>query len=266
MDESTLISRLGGLLAGDLIGSAYEGLQGESARPWLTADSCLTDDSLVAVATVAAYSGRGSVEPTVTDFESSYRRCISGAHALRRYFSPDMLMWVDGDSEGGFMEGNGAGIRAATLALIAGPEVDLTDAIAAAVSITHSSEATALAAALADAVSMLRRGVSTANVMEQMKALAPMLSLYSAEHYRGAPMDTTLWWTLPAALHIGLMSDSYSALFDEVLFIGGDTDSIGAMAGAIGHARWGLQGLPNEILDTVEAQLISTPIGTRHEE
>lgn len=255
MDEPALVSRLGGLLAGDLIGSAYEGQPGGRDRVWVTPHSSLTDDSLMAVATARAAEACGENPPTRCVFEGAYRACIARAASMRNYFSPDMLLWVEGEAEGGFMEGNGAGIRAAALALTAGPEADLAEAVASAVRITHSSEATVMATALADAITLLRDGFPPSELMAQMEMRVPMVSVYDADYYRSAPMDTTLWWTLPAALHIGLTSQSYSALFEEVLFVGGDTDSIGAMAGAIGHARWGLEGLPANILRSVEEGL-----------
>ncbi|GAA4081982.1 ADP-ribosylglycohydrolase family protein [Zhongshania borealis] len=252
MDEQ-MIELLGGLLAGDLIGSAYEGMAGEGGRQFVISDSRLTDDSVMAMVTARLVLAESS-DLTAADFADGYRECITASADKCSGFSPDMLMWATGSVEGGCMEGNGAGVRAAAIALVASTPNDIDRLVDMAVRPTHSIETMGMALILANVISELRLGVPAIEVRTALSVQLPMIDLYEPELFRSQSMDTTLWWTLPAALHIGLTASSYRALFKEVLFIGGDTDSIGAMAGAVGHARWGLRTMPRTVFGYLKGE------------
>ncbi len=46
--------------------------------------------------------------------------------------------------------------------------------------------------------------------------------------------------TIPEALECFLEADSYESCLRNVMYIGGDTDTLGAIAGAIAEAYWGI--------------------------
>jgi type I restriction enzyme M protein len=252
-----MITLLGGLLAGDLIGSAYEGMAGEEGRQFVTPDSRLTDDSAMAMVTARLVLAESS-DLTAADFADGYRTCITTSADKCTGFSPDMLMWATGSVGGGCMEGNGAGVRAATIALVAKDYASVPALVDMAVRITHSAEAVEMAQLLANTIIQLRVGANPKRLLASLGEKFPMINLYTPETFRDQPMDSTMWWTLPAAMHIGLTAISYHALFSEVLLIGGDTDSIGAMAGSIGHARWGFHNIPEFLVDRLAGGLYAT--------
>lgn len=235
---------VGGLICGDLIGSAFEGMVGSDGRAFVTCESRLTDDSRMAVATLGVLLSLPLAQIRESDFTEAYSKIILEDRHRSVGYSPDMVMWANGEINGGMMEGNGAGIRAATIALAVNDFPAVRRLVSASVRITHSEEAAGMAHILADAIVAVRAGSDVSSVLTSVAEVLPLTALYSKDIYKAQAMDTTLWWTLPAAIHIGLTASNYTSLFAEVLEIGGDTDSIGAMAGAIGHARWGLNGMP----------------------
>ena len=55
--------------------------------------------------------------------------------------------------------------------------------------------------------------------------------------------------TMPEAFECFLESDSYESCLRNVMYIGGDTDTLCAIAGAIAEAYWGI---PEEIISQVK--------------
>ena len=57
---------------------------------------------------------------------------------------------------------------------------------------------------------------------------------------------------VPAAIYCELLNrDSYKRTLEEAIYLGGDTDTIACMAGAISGARHGASAIPSEWLDIV---------------
>lgn len=67
--------------------------------------------------------------------------------------------------------------------------------------------------------------------------------------------------TMPEAFECFLEADSYENTIRNVMYIGGDTDTLGAISGAIAEAFWGVPGklaskveeeyLPERIMEVV---------------
>ena len=58
--------------------------------------------------------------------------------------------------------------------------------------------------------------------------------------------------TLQTALHDALTADSAEDAIVTAINRGGDTDTVGAVTGALAGARFGSESLPNRWLDTIE--------------
>ena len=245
------IKYLGGLLAGDLIGSHWEGLNGERGRPLLVDGSSLTDESAVATTildTVYFLKDEASNEGVFTE---RFRRDLRQHREAG--FSPDMLAWMNEEDNVADLEGNGAAIRMAAIALLPGDFGGSKEAFAREfIRQTHSAEATELALLYGRVIEQVGTERSLNRLYSATEEAWPLFKLYDGEVFRQSAFDSTLWWTLPPALHIGLTARNYTEMFDQVLMLGGDTDSIAAMAGAIGHARWGLEGMPESVLTKLE--------------
>jgi poly(ADP-ribose) glycohydrolase ARH3 len=55
-----------------------------------------------------------------------------------------------------------------------------------------------------------------------------------------------------ALTSFALAPDDYGEAIGQVILLGGDTDTLAAMAGALSGARVGLSGLPRRLLDLLE--------------
>lgn len=242
---------LGGLIAGDLIGSAWEGQPAESGRPLLTPDSAFTDETAVALSALEALEELQHESNDVEAFTKTFREKLKPRRDAG--FSADMVAWIDGEPVVIDLEGNGAAIRAAAIMLLPGHDKRKLTFARSMIRQTHSEEATSLAMMYARVFRWnLDRG-NPGKLLAELIEEWPVLGLYDPDVFKRAGFDSTLWWTLPPALHIGLKAESYDDMFEQVLAIGGDTDSIGAMAGAIGHKRWGLEGLPVDVSQRIHA-------------
>ena len=60
---------------------------------------------------------------------------------------------------------------------------------------------------------------------------------------------------VPCAIYAFLhcSSQSFDELIPYAISLGGDTDTIASMAGAIGGAYWGIEGIPREWIEAAEA-------------
>jgi len=58
--------------------------------------------------------------------------------------------------------------------------------------------------------------------------------------------------TLQAGLYHGLTAETATEAIVEAVMMGGDTDTLGAVAGAVAGARFGIESLPERWLETVD--------------
>lgn len=240
-----------GIFLGDLIGSSYEGSNLKGAGlPFFPKEAKLTDDSVMALAT---YDALTNTEKSPEDFADVYR------HWVRDYynfgFSPDMLEWAKDASKNPFMEGNGAGIRAAVIGLLIDDRREAESILEAAVSVSHSPECLEIAKMLLNVVLAAKNNVKPDSILSIACKESPVIMLFDEKKFADYDQfDSSLWWTIAPAVHVGLKSESYEDLYSRVLALGGDTDSIGAMAGAIGQARWGAKAIKKNMIEQLLIQ------------
>ena len=84
---------------------------------------------------------------------------------------------------------------------------------------------------------------------ELLNALEPIAS---GEPVQSLPTSGYVVHTLQTAFHDGLRSDSVEEAIVTAVNRGGDTDTIGAITGAIAGARFGNEDIPDNWLDAVE--------------
>lgn len=226
-----------GILIGDLVGSAYEGVDIKGyGLPLLTPSSVLTDDSITAFATAESILN-DEVSPSA--IAATLRRWVA-AHPGRGY--GEMLEeWVRSERaepNAGASLGNGAGIRTAIASLLIDDPVRADEFASRSGRLTHSSEAMELAHAISICIRGVRGGQAFDAINEQVKARCFIdLTCDLDRLHREAGFSPLMEATVAPALYIGLTSETAEQAMRRVLYIGGDTDSIGAMAGAMIDAR-----------------------------
>jgi len=223
---------IGGLM-GDFAGSRYEhtNLKGYHLPLW-GAGHKTTDDTILMAATMDALLNK-------IPFEVAYRTWF------RRYpnegFSPSFSFWGTYDDEPPTESaGNGAAVRATPIGFFAKTEDQVMELAKQSAICSHDSQEAiegAQAAALAVFYARNRKGLELLRLKEKF-GISNCFDLDKL-HQEYDP-DFICSETVPQAVYIGMKARSFEDAMRQGIFIGGDTDTQMAIAGAIVQAR----GLP----------------------
>ena len=235
-----------GAIIGDVIGSRFEFDRGNKTKKFeLFTDECdFTDDTVMTVAVAEALmdAGPDADEKTV---KGAVIRSMKkwGQKYPHAGYGARFISWVltdDPEPYGSY--GNGSVMRVSSAGWLYG-SIERTREVArwtAEVSHNHP-EGVKGAESVAAAIYMARTGASK----EEIKA-------YIEDEF-GYDLSRTLdeirpkyhhvedcMHTMPEAFECFLESESYEDCIRNVMSIGGDTDTLGAIAGAVAEAFWGL--------------------------
>jgi poly(ADP-ribose) glycohydrolase ARH3 len=153
--------------------------------------------------------------------------------------------------------GNGAAMRVAPVAVrFADDEVLLATQASRSARVTHTHpvgvdgavvQAAAVAAAL-DGDAPLAAAIAAARTPELRERL---LDLRGATAM-GGPSTSSAAGSVPLAIVAAAEADGFEEAVTRAICAGGDTDTAGAMAGAIAGARFGASGIPVRWIDALE--------------
>ena len=151
--------------------------------------------------------------------------------------------------------GNGAGMRISPVGWVADSEEEVRELSETVTAVSHNHpEGLKGAEAVAMAVYLARRGESKEKIRARMQTYYPRLAdrSFTIESIHGqyGYDDEGLWVTcqgsIPQALIAFLDSESFEDAIRNAICIGGDSDTIGAMTGAVAEAYYGI---PYELED-----------------
>ena len=255
-----------GAIIGDIIGSRFEFDRGNKTREFelFTSECDYTDDTVMTVAVAEALldAGLDADKKTVkANLIKSMKKW--GQRYPYAGYGARFISWVltdDPEPYGSY--GNGSGMRVSPVGWFY-DSMERTREVArwtAEVSHNHP-EGVKGAESVAAAIYMARNGSST----EEIKA-------YIEKEF-GYDLSRTLdeirpkyhhvedcMHTMPEAITCFLEANNYEECIRNVMYIGGDTDTLGAIAGAIAEAKWSVpeeyikqarEFLPDDILEVV---------------
>jgi ADP-ribosyl-[dinitrogen reductase] hydrolase len=283
--DSILGCLVGGAI-GDAFGSAWEGSAGEP-RNHSAIDASrlrLTDDTQLTLATCEAIVERGLPEPeaiaaSMLRWFRQGRLTGLGSSTLKSLRDHDAgAHWALAGAEGERSAGNGAAMRIAPLAFYLDPSDDADRRkIRDIVRITHRHDeayagALAVVAAIRNAIRgdlSLRTVAGTlpdSLIRDRLRALAEIppqtpLTEIAARYGSGAYVAVSVPLAIGASIR-GI-EHGFASMLDEILTLGGDTDTNASIAGQITGARLGLTGLPLESIERLpERELVLTTART----
>ena len=230
-----------GTLIGDIIGSVYEfrNCRRKDFAPLFHPQSRYTDDTVCTVA-VADALVRGA-DPQTTLIDWCRRHAENGGWGKR--FA---LWFLDDDPQPYSSRGNGAAMRVSPVGLLATTEDEAMAWADAASAITHNHpEALDSARAVALAIFWARQRTPAATIGQRISERFGYDLSATPDDIRPTYVRTELAaGSVPQALICALQSSSYEDAIRTAVSIGGDSDTIAAIAGGIAEA---LHGLPQDI-------------------
>jgi ADP-ribosylglycohydrolase len=234
-----------GAIAGDVIGSRFE-FKNHRCRDFeLFVDhgSVFTDDTALTIAVARWLLGDGSLTETFIDAYKRYPYASYGG------MFNDWVKAGGGKPYNSF--GNGSAMRVSSVAYAARDEQECLALAEESAAVTHNhpegikgAQATAWAtwAALQDhAGYAIRQEIETRFGYDLQR-----------DWFTGYQFDVTCQGTVPPALICALDAKDFEDFIRQAVSIGGDTDTIGAIGGAVAEA---LFGVPEEIASETKDRL-----------
>ena len=229
-----------GAIAGDVIGSVYERDNHRSKRfePLFAEDARFTDDTVHTVAVMEALMDGG-------DFGACLHR-YTNAHPGRGY-SRRICAWAANPEPrpyGGFT--NGSAMRVSPCAWWATSEAEVLELAERSAAPTHNHwQGVRGAQTVALAIWLGRRGTGSASDRHEIRERLREFSAYdlgrSVDGIRpGYRFDVTCRGSVPEALICALEAGSFEDAVRNAISIGGDSDTIAAIAGSVAESLWGV--------------------------
>lgn len=235
-----------GAVFGDIILSKFEFDRGDKSRDFelFTLGDNITDDTVMTVAVAEALldaglsAGEGEIKSRVIASMKKWGKKYPDAGYGARFI--DWVLSPDPEPYGSY--GNGSGMRVSAAGWLY-PTIERTREVARWTSeVTHDHpEGIKGAESVAAAVFMARKGFSKAEIADYITSefgydLSRTLDEIRPHYHH----DETCMRTMPEAFTCFLEASDYESTLRNVAYIGGDADTLGAIAGAVAEAFWGI--------------------------
>lgn len=227
-----------GAIIGDMAGSPHEGARPRRRDLPLFADGArFTDDTVCTIAVAEALL----LDATSDRVAGCLRRWV------RRY--PDagyggmFLDWAFTDGAGAYGSwGNGGAMRVGAVPWLAANEADVFALARQSAAVTHDHpDAVTGAQSVAMAAWLARSNVSAGAIRSRLIRdtgwALPSRPEDAADLY---PCDVSAAGSVPPALVCALCAEDFESAIRHAVWLGGDTDTIAAMAGVVAEARFGV--------------------------
>lgn len=242
-----------GAIIGDIIGSRFEFDRGSKSREFeLFTPRCnFTDDTVMTVAVAEALmnAGKDSDEKTIKS-ELIKSMKMWGQRYPDAGYGGRFIRWVLSEEPKPYGSyGNGSGMRVSSVGWLY-DSLERTRVVARwTAEVTHNHpEGIKGAESVAAAIFMARNGASKDEIKKYIEDefgynLNRTLDEISPSYHHVEDCMRTM----PEAFTCFLEADSYEETVRNVMYIGGDTDTLAAIAGAVAEASWGI---PEDIIDS----------------
>ena len=237
-----------GAILGDIIGSPYEFDRGSKTKDFqlFIEESDYTDDSVMTIAVADALMLAG-FDATQDEIRSntieSMRRWFNRYQNVKGAYGGRFLGWLRADAPEPYNSlGNGAAMRVSAVGWMYDTlerTLEVSDAVT---DVTHNHpEGIKGARATAATIFMARNGATKDEIRKYItEVIGYDLSRTCDEIRPTYHHDETCMKTVPEAITAFLESDSYEDAVRTAVSLGGDTDTLGAICGAMAEAFFGI--------------------------
>lgn len=240
-----------GAIIGDIAGSKYEFNNVRTEVFGFMGPGCgYTDDSVCTVAVAEAAM-------TDQDYASHLQKwCRRYPHPMGSY-GGNFARWIHEDNPKPYGSwGNGAPMRVAAIGWLFDTETEVAKQARASAAVTHNHKYGLFAAELvATAIFRLRHGAPKETAADNIEKVFGWLPEYRpfSNNFDESSMNA-----VPVAVSCFLASTSFEDAARKAIIVGGDSDTIGAITGALAEAYYGipedikekaLEFLPEDIIE-----------------
>lgn len=235
-----------GAIAGDVIGSIYEHDPITTTEfPLISDGSQFTDDTVLSVATAEAIITGRSFDVAYRDW---YRRYPDAGYG--GFFH----QWGQSDEIGPYNSfGNGSAMRVAPVGWAYSDLDTVLERAAASAAVTHDHPEGIKGAQVTAGAVLLARKEPIADVIAWAEGFGYEIGTPIEALRPDHVFDVTCQGTVPPALRCAYEAESFEEAVRLAISLGGDADTLAAIAGAVAEARFG--GVPAEIRAAVDARL-----------
>ena len=258
-----------GAIIGDVAGSYYEILESRARKnkqirsymektmildkniPLFTEKSSCTDDSILTIAIMDAKLNNKDYKETLKEF--GLRELELGKDIYNRgRFGKGFVKWLTGDYEGDSY-GNGCAMRISSIGFLCNSLEEVKEESYKATIPSHNhEESIKCAEAVAVSIFLLRNGLSKEKLKEYIESNYFKLD-YNLDDLRLNYLFTSRAIdSVPQAIYCFLESKDFENAIRISLSIGGDSDTIAAITGALAEAYYGV---PEDLIEKVNQYL-----------
>ena len=239
-----------GAIIGDISGSRYERNNHKSKDfPFFDKKCRLTDDSIMSLAVAKAILESGD------NTESLSQNAVTFMQGLGRIYSNagyggSFIKWImDPDPEPYNSYGNGAAMRVGPCGFAADSIEKAKELSALVTKVSHNHpEGMKGAEAIAVAVFMAKTGANKDDIRQHIEENYYNLNFSIDEIRETYTFDVTCQGSVPVALEAFFESVDFEDAVRIAISVGGDSDTIAAMAGSVAEAYYGI---PEDIMESV---------------
>ena len=242
-----------GAIIGDIVGSRFEFVEDDARGKnfqFFTSTCRATDDTFMTVAVAQAlYLCKGDY-CTLADKTINCMRSVAKSHPNTGWGEKFYHWLFDGTSSSPINSfGNGAGMRISPVGWVANSEEELKVLSAIVTGVTHNHpEGLKGGEAVALCVYLARTGADKPTIRKRAAEYYPELNdksftisnLQTSYGYDELGDWVTCQGSVPHAILAFLESENFEDAVRNAVSIGGDSDTIGAMAGSIAEAYYGV--------------------------
>lgn len=238
-----------GAIIGDIAGSVWEFDDSMKSRPKkLFADGCkFTDDTVMTVAVADALMNDKPIAKTLREWGNAYKFPMGG-------YGGRFAQWLRNPTMQAYNSfGNGSAMRVSAAGWIA-YGIDAAMVIAKETAeVTHNHpEGIKGAQAIAGAIYLAHDGYSKADIKKFVEGMGYDLSRACDQIRPSYTFNETCQGTVPEAVTAFLESDSFEDCIKLGISLGGDSDTLCAIAGSVAEAFYGI---PDDLIKQCRAML-----------
>ena len=242
-----------GALAGDIAGSCYE-FNNIKTKDFVLFENrfCkFTDDSVMTIAVAKALN-----ESKKNNYEDISEQLVKWMHEIgKRYpfcgYGNRFYNWIFGDKQKPYYSyGNGSAMRVSECGWIAKSLDEALYLAEKSAEVTHNHpEGIKGAQAVAGCIYLLKNGASKKDIYKFVEDNYYKLNFTLKDIRPAYRFDVSCQGSVPEAIVAFLESESFEDTLKNAISIGGDSDTIAAIAGSIAEAFYGV---PEEIKEIVD--------------